>query len=512
MRILLIATAIFWGIILGEISAQERPLFSENMLIINEDNSHFFASRTPEQMTLDGLNAFIDQYAETSVTHLFLCPNASRANFSNEARNAIWEPNIDGKPTTGRWPENCKLLEEKGLDPYKIWIERAREKKISPWISMRMNDLHAADDPTNFMHSTFWASHPQLWREPNTESKSWPSRALNFKHEAVRKHATDFLDVLFARYDFDGLELDWMRFGWHLTPGHEAEEGHFLTEVVAYARKKADEWSVKRGHPIYLAARVPADPDAARGLGMDGVAWGKDGLIDLIIPCPFWTTTDFDIPVEVWKERLAGTKVAIAPGAEYNVRAFPSANAAPCSLAQLYGFAASEKFRGTTNVYLFNWMDCDTLPVAQAQYRTLLKNGFSDAFLASVPKEFPLTYRDTVPNGFSNGAQLPKTTGEPVIFRIPTGPKPASDMRCSVVIGLEKRDGVKDAAFLGALGGVAMEGVFDVPADAIPNAERAISFTFPASAFQDGSNEFIVTQTEGAPQRIVFVTARFALK
>ena len=59
----------------------QRDKALRDMLVINEDNSHFFGSRNPEDMTLSGLHAFVDQYAESAVTHLFLCPNAMRASF-----------------------------------------------------------------------------------------------------------------------------------------------------------------------------------------------------------------------------------------------------------------------------------------------------------------------------------------------------------------------------------------------------------------------------------------------
>ena len=107
-------------------------LFAEDMfrgaLILNEDNSHFFGSRKPDDMTLEGLNAFVDQYAGTAVTHIFFCVNASRANVANPAREAIWEPNRDGDEPTGNWPKNAKILDEKGIDPYAVWFERCRAK------------------------------------------------------------------------------------------------------------------------------------------------------------------------------------------------------------------------------------------------------------------------------------------------------------------------------------------------------------------------------------------------
>ena len=74
------------------------------------------------------------------------------------------------------------------------------------------------------------------------------------------------------------------------------------------ARSLANEWSRKRGHAILVSVRVPAHPDAAAGLGMAAVLWANEGLVDLIVPCPFWSSSDFDIPVELWHERL-GTGV-----------------------------------------------------------------------------------------------------------------------------------------------------------------------------------------------------------
>lgn len=484
----------------------ESP-FPENTLILNEDNSHFFF-RDSDQMTQEGLEAFIDQYANTAVTHIFLCPNASRANFENPARDAIWAPNSEGKESENIWPRNCKILHDKGLDPYAVWIARAREKKISPWISMRMNDLHAVDDTTNFMHSSFWVNHPQYWRVPFDESKNWLKRALNFRYPEVRKHAKDFIDVLFERYDFDGLELDWMRFGWHLTPGKEAEEGEFLTEVTAHARKRADEWSVRRGHPILISARVPANPDDAAALGMDGAAWGRAGLIDLLVPCPFWASTDFDIPVERWEVLLEGTGVTVIPGAEVLVRAWSGVNAMDGTEAQLRGFAVSEQFRGGRGIYLFNWMDRWGQPQAQEEYIKLLKAGFRPADLAKTDYDIPLTYRDTVPVGAGDGAQLPKTT-EPekeLVFTVPFGPVPAGNG--GVFFSLQENDGVDESEWTAALNGTPAQDVKEIEEPKVPYAKRTLLFSFPQSAFRPGTNEFRVKQTKGSPQRIIFLSGR----
>ena len=64
-------------------------------------------------------------------------------------------------------PSECT---RRALDPYKVWIARCREKKISPWLSMRMNDTHHTEDRDNFQHSKFWRENIHLCAraEPST--------------------------------------------------------------------------------------------------------------------------------------------------------------------------------------------------------------------------------------------------------------------------------------------------------------------------------------------------------
>ncbi|MBR2586509.1 MAG: family 10 glycosylhydrolase [Thermoguttaceae bacterium] len=486
-------------------------LFAEDIfrdaLILNEDTSHFFVTRTPDEMTVEGLHAFIDQYADTAVTHIFFCTGGGRVNVAGSVHQAIWEPNRDGVEPTEPWAVNAKLLDQRGIDPYTVWFQRCREKGISPWCSIRMNDVHCLNDLSNYMIESFTVSHPEFWRVPNERDGVWIYRALNFRHPEVRKYMTDLIDDQFQRYDFDGIELDWMRFGYHFTPGHEREDAHFVTEVVEHTRRAARQWSAKRGHPIAVAVRVPAVPEAAEGLGMDAVDWAKKDLVDLVIPCPFWTTTDFDIPLEQWNQALAGTNVSLAAAAEVRVEAYPGAEAISCTVDQLRGFAAAEKFRGTTNIYLFNWMDSGTPLNMEDAYHTMLREGFSDTFLATCPREVPLTFHDTVPPGVDSGAQLPKSTEEPAVFTIPSGPRPSGETG-KIIVGLAEEQ-MQGKTFRAALGGAEPIAQETIAPDNIPGAKSALVFTFAREAFADGNNSFTLTQTEGDKSTAVFVAARF---
>ncbi len=57
--------------------------------------------------------------------------------------------------------------------------------------------------------------------------------------------------------------------------------------------------------------------------------------------------------------------------------------------------------RGADSVYLFNWMDSETRPVALSDYQVLLRDGLSPPAVSQATRRYPVCYRDTVPARFS---------------------------------------------------------------------------------------------------------------
>ena len=488
--------------------AEEGPSTPlRGILAINEDNSHFFGYKKPEEMNVRGLHAWVDQYAGGAVTHLFICPNAMRASFRSTSRDAIWDP-FDGKVPDHPWPRNAKKLHDAGIDPYKIWIARCREKKISPWLSMRMNDVHNTEDRDNFQHSTFWRKNIHLWREPNHEHGS----GLNYAHAEVREYQMAFVRELLERYDPDGLELDWMRFPNHLTPGKAREEGRFLTEFVRDVRSLTDDWSKKRGHRILLGVRAPALPDAGAGTGMNAVEWARLGLVDLIVATPFYFSTDFDIPFELWHERLkdAPRPVSVIGGVESSARPWISGTPVGNTMETLRGFAASSYHRGAHGVYLFNWMDDTKWPVPTSDFKLILRDGVGPRVAARGSRRYPVCYHDTVPEGSSRGEQLPADARTGKTFRIHIGPKPKSG-RVWAIAGLAKRGGLADARFEAKLHGHILKAAEDLANTKTFGGDtaRAIRFVCPLNVVKAGYNELSLHQTVGSTgQQIVWIELR----
>lgn len=503
MTVILVCTTAFQ---VGK-AEERRGLQLQNLLVVNEDNSHFFGYKKPEEMNVRGLHAWVDQYAEEAVTHLFLCPNAMRASFRSKSRDSIWDP-YDGKTPDHRWPRNAKRLHDAGIDPYRVWIARCREKKISPWLSMRMNDVHNTEDRDNFQHSTFWRKNIQLWREPNHEHGS----GLNYAHAEVREYQMALVRELLERYDPDGLELDWMRFPNHLTPGKAREEGRFLTEFMREVRSLTEEWSKKRGHRILLGVRAPALPDAGAGTGMNAVEWARLGLVDWIVATPFYFSTDFDIPFELWRERLKNSPqpVKVLGGVESTARPWISGTPVGNTLETLRGFAASSYDRGAQGVYLFNWMDDTKWPVPTSDYKILLRDGVSPQVAAKGSRRHPVCFHDTIPKGSSRHEQLPADARTGKTFRIHIGPKPKS-AKVWAVAGLANRDGLADAVFQAKLNGKMLKADSDLPStkELGGKAARAIRFACPLNAVNAGYNELELRQTAGSNgQQIVWVEIR----
>ena len=184
-------------------------------------------------------------------------------------------------------------LHEMGCDYPQRMIERARRNRIGAWISLRMNDGHHPKLPDHPGHSTIWKSNPQ-WHLTS-------GYGLDYEQPEVRNHLQKLIGEVCGRYDIDGLELDFQRFWLYFRPGREHQGTKLMLEFMKQARSATRKAERRLGHPVKLAVRVPGNPWTARRHGLDAVAWGRAGLVDLIVAGSFWFSTNSDIPVETWK-------------------------------------------------------------------------------------------------------------------------------------------------------------------------------------------------------------------
>ncbi len=421
-------------------------------IVLNEDDSHYYFARAGQTLDKETVASFVDQYADTQVDRLVFNPNCMRTSYGSKVWDPIWlnyDPDgpddqplfqsstLEDAHRARGWVHTAWKLDQDGIDPYALWIDRARQHGISPWISMRMNDIHNVDDEKSFIHSEFWRNNPQL-RRITYGFCEWQDKALDYGQTEVREHHLALIREFAQKWDMDGLELDWMRFGFHFRPGHEQEGCEILTEFTRTVRCILNEAEKRVGHSIKLSARVPSRPQTSIGLGMDAVRWAKEGLIDSLVVTPFWATAETDMPIELWKSLLEGTGVELAAGLEILLRPYPAYPAYHSnSLETARGMSASFIDRGCDKIYLFNYMDSETTLDAPEFYKTLLREIGSLDTIADKPRRHVITYSDTwavgQPKAYALPAQVP--AGARQAFRINIGPKPQVG-EAEIVIGL----------------------------------------------------------------------------
>jgi hypothetical protein len=453
---LLLALAVVCGSASVVGAAQhERPVIAGP--ILNLDSTQFFFEHSAGQMSGETVDAYIDLLAEAGIRTFFTCVNAQKANYASK----IWEPDWSGYdpragddqpvlrhippgaiPATRQRLESAKRLADLGINLHERFLRRCRQRGLGAWVSVRLNDVHDCLLEDSSLLSAFYkgqraAGQLRATHRPGTW---WADRGLDWERPEVQEHYFKLVLEQLETLDLDGLELDWMRFVYHFRPGRELAGGQAVTAWMRRVRAACERAAVRLGHPVMLGVRVPTRPETARRNGLDAVAWAREGLVDLVVPTPFWTTTDFDVPVVEWKRLLQGTGARLAPGIELRYQPVPNGPALMMSPELTAGAALPLLHGGADLVYLFNY---DPLPMLRMKapgggplwtmdsFNRMGRALQSAGSLAAEPRLHAVTYHDVRAPGEPADNALPAVdSGEDFPWppgcavRIVTGPKP----------------------------------------------------------------------------------------
>jgi hypothetical protein len=421
--------------------------------IFNQDDTEWFFTHSPQQCTPEAVDAWVDTLADAGVGTLMSCVCAMRANY----RSQVWESDWDGYDPAGpddqpklrdsgignaavlrSWLDcGRRLADELGINFHQRAFARCRQLGISPWASIRMNDVHDCTLPDSPLLSTFFREQRAAGKLRSPQPQSWQEHALDWLRPEVRDHYMLFVQEQLDILDLDGLELDWMRFGFHFPVGRELEGGRVLTEWIGDVRRRCNAAAARLGHPVRLGVRVPSQPDTARNLGLDGVAWAREGLVDLVVPTPFWETCEFDMPIREWKRLLEGTGAALAGGLEIRYQPFPGGPADMMTPELACGAATAVMAGGSDQVYLFNYFADQHLGGlwSRESFSQTLCAMRTTEELYRMPRRHAVTFRDIVAPGEMRTAALPASGGV-CTFRLQTGPRPV-DRRVTVLLEVE---------------------------------------------------------------------------
>lgn len=130
---------------------------------------------------------------------------------------------------------NPKTMAERDHNPPAVVVEECHRRGMDAFVSLRMNDIHDGQHPQGAWPNpelpTFKRQNPD-WL---VEDLDWWS-ALNYAHPRVRALKLRVMEEFFDRWDFDSIELDWLRHSLYFPRGTERENGKHLTNFMRQVR------------------------------------------------------------------------------------------------------------------------------------------------------------------------------------------------------------------------------------------------------------------------------------
>lgn len=186
-------------------------------------------------------------------------------------------------------------LAEDGIDWVKEIAQECRRNGIAPWVSVRINDAHGANNWEGSHMNCDLQKQPQFRlsgrplnpRDGNNRFET----LLNYEHLEVRDYYFAMIRELVEEYEHAGLELDWTRVPACCEPQASQQTCEIMTEWIAEIRAITQRQAVKIGKPYPLGLRVPVRLDQLKTIGLDVAAIAHRDLIDFICPTNTWQTT-----------------------------------------------------------------------------------------------------------------------------------------------------------------------------------------------------------------------------
>ncbi|MDP7274568.1 MAG: family 10 glycosylhydrolase [Planctomycetaceae bacterium] len=286
------------------------------------------------------INNLFGPLENSQVDALFWCDGAggNTANYDSQVleRNGARSGKID--------PALAKLIAE-GNDPPRVVVREARKRKLDVFYSFRVNDIH--DAFLTEERPTFKVKHPEwlIGKKKYGNVTSYET-ALNFAVKEVRDLKFRVVEEIFAKYEFDGLELDLLRSAPYFLPGTEQKNAALMTGWISRIRKHLQQRARQRKRPIRLAIRVDESLAACQSNGFDIPAWLAGGLTDYLV----LGSGVIDIEIGEFKRLAAPRGVPVYPC----LYGWPS-RYSPISRPLAAATALTYWHQGADGIYLFNW-------------------------------------------------------------------------------------------------------------------------------------------------------------
>ena len=385
------------------------PRPPEYGILYNWDGAPHSFTEYPQTMEafLDGMYAPME---DTQVGAHFWCIGEHTARYQSDVLETIGEAPDRRYPNAANYifDENVRAMLDRGEDAQAEAIARGRELGMHVYVSVRMNDNHFGgaqpeDVPKMPHHKAITKMRREHldWTLGDRAQSDWFALSWNMAVPEVREHRFRHVEELCRRWDWDGIELDWQRHGFHLDKELGYRLRYVLTDLQRSIRQMTNRLADERGKPFYVAARVSGTLEMCQRIGYDIPTWVEEGLVDILIPAAS-SGMEPQADVAGFKELVSGTDIAVYPcvyGSTMGTDSGPE-DAATKLDWMTKGIAARHWAEGADGIYVFNYHgDRDS------RRGTLTTMGAPDT-LRRRSKIYAATHRGRLETGAWRGAAI----------------------------------------------------------------------------------------------------------
>jgi hypothetical protein len=286
-----------------------------------------------------------------------------------------------------------------GIDWVAECARACRKHGISPWLTIRMNDMHGSGNPECFFNSPVFRNPANRlqgrWIVGEPPHLNSYFGGMNYLRPAVREFMLGTIGELVEEYDFEGIELDWLRNPLCCEPNATQAQIDQITAFHADIRTLTVARAKATGRPYPLGVRVPPAFDLLRSIGLDVPAMARAGLLDFVSPSNFFQTS-WDLPYDKFRAAL-GPDVTIYGVTEVEASwvkcldpktGRQSCRHQPLSPELLRGNVAGKLAMGVDGIEHFNFFVADEIMKERRIDYGLLKDLPNMAVLRGQPKQY----------------------------------------------------------------------------------------------------------------------------
>ena len=245
-----------------------------------------------------------------------------------------------------------------GGDLVRALIDHCRQRRLAPFVSYRLNDNHHQEQRHSVWVSRFYEEHPEYLLNPEHYEKQGYSkdRGQNWAIPAVRDYKLSLIRELCENYDFDGLELDFLRDDTLFRQKETTEEQRvaWISEFVREVRTALD-GGPNQSRRRHLCVRIPCEIRKHGSSGINVARFVEAGVDMFNLSNWYHTAQRTDLAevrslapqAAVYLEMHYVTANKMASG--YDTAAFPRT-----SNEQFYTTAHLAYARGADGVSFFN--------------------------------------------------------------------------------------------------------------------------------------------------------------